>query len=148
VQVADGRQLAGQHDTYHSNQPLAYGCDPAENVLFIGCHDNECIFDQVVMRVGRQAGPDGIARVSGLCLALVTLGQGVPFIHAGDDLLRSKSLDRDSYNSGEGQQKQGGKAARQRGREGGTAGACTFVSRALGATHTPARARDTPHTRV
>jgi len=24
----------------------------------------------------------------------------VPFIHAGDDLLRSKSLDRDSYNSG------------------------------------------------
>jgi len=26
---------------------------------------------------------------------------GVPFIHAGDDLLRSKSLDRDSYNSGD-----------------------------------------------
>ncbi len=36
-----------------------------------------------------------------LCLALITLSQGVPFIHAGDDLLRSKSLDRDSYNSGE-----------------------------------------------
>ncbi len=28
------------------------------------------------------------------------VSQGVPFIHAGDDLLRSKSLDRDSYNSG------------------------------------------------
>ncbi len=28
------------------------------------------------------------------------MSQGVPFIHAGDDLLRSKSLDRDSYNSG------------------------------------------------
>jgi pullulanase/glycogen debranching enzyme len=26
---------------------------------------------------------------------------GVPFVHAGDDLLRSKSLDRDSYNSGD-----------------------------------------------
>ena len=24
----------------------------------------------------------------------------MPFIHAGDDILRSKSLDRDSYNSG------------------------------------------------
>ena len=35
-----------------------------------------------------------------MCLALITLSQGVPFIHAGDDLLRSKSLDRDSYNSG------------------------------------------------
>lgn len=55
---------------------------------------------QVVMRVGRHVGPDGVARVAGLCLALVVLGQGIPFIHAGDDLLRSKSLDRDSYNSG------------------------------------------------
>ena len=27
--------------------------------------------------------------------------QGVPFFHAGSDLLRSKSLDRDSYNSGD-----------------------------------------------
>jgi pullulanase/glycogen debranching enzyme len=55
---------------------------------------------QVVMRAGEHVGADGIARICGLCLALVTLSQGVPFIHAGDDLLRSKSLDRDSYNSG------------------------------------------------
>eukprot|EP01018_Ginkgo_biloba_P020652 Gb_19359 [translate_table: standard] len=27
--------------------------------------------------------------------------KGVPFFHAGDDMLRSKSLDRDSYNSGD-----------------------------------------------
>ncbi|EPS70961.1 hypothetical protein M569_03797, partial [Genlisea aurea] len=27
--------------------------------------------------------------------------QGVPFFHAGDEILRSKSLDRDSYNSGD-----------------------------------------------
>jgi hypothetical protein len=47
AQVADGRLVAGQHDTYHGNQPLAYGCDPAENVVFNGCHDNETIFDQV-----------------------------------------------------------------------------------------------------
>ena len=29
------------------------------------------------------------------------LGQGVPFFHAGQDILRSKSMDRDSYNSGD-----------------------------------------------
>jgi pullulanase/glycogen debranching enzyme len=29
------------------------------------------------------------------------LAQGIPFFHAGDELLRSKSLDRDSYNSGD-----------------------------------------------
>ena len=32
---------------------------------------------------------------------MVTLSQGVPFFHAGEDLLRSKSLDRNSYNSGD-----------------------------------------------
>jgi hypothetical protein len=47
MQVADGRLLAGHNDTYHGNQPLAYGADPAENVVFIGCHDNETMFDQV-----------------------------------------------------------------------------------------------------
>lgn len=47
MQVADGRLLAGHNDTYHANQPLAYGCDPAENVVFIGCHDNDTMFDQV-----------------------------------------------------------------------------------------------------
>jgi MYXO-CTERM domain-containing protein len=36
-----------------------------------------------------------------LGLALVALSQGVPFFHAGDELLRSKSMDRNSYNSGD-----------------------------------------------
>ena len=34
-------------------------------------------------------------------MSLVGLGQGVPFFHAGVELLRSKSLDRNSYNSGD-----------------------------------------------
>jgi pullulanase/glycogen debranching enzyme len=55
-----------------------------------------------MMKLGRHVDADGRARVCGLSHALVVLAQGVPFIHAGDDLLRSKSLDRDSYNSGKG----------------------------------------------
>jgi hypothetical protein len=50
-----------------------------------------------------------------LAQSLLVLAQGVPFIHAGDDLLRSKSLDRDSYNSGEGGEGEGG-ARREGGR--------------------------------
>ena len=40
------------------------------------------------------------ARMCALALACVCLAQGVAFFHAGDEILRSKSLDRDSYNSG------------------------------------------------
>lgn len=39
-------------------------------------------------------------RMHTLAQALVAFGQGIAFFHAGCDLLRSKSLDRDSYNSG------------------------------------------------
>ena len=34
-------------------------------------------------------------------MALVTLGEGVPFFQAGDDLLRSKDMDQNSYDSGD-----------------------------------------------
>lgn len=33
--------------------------------------------------------------------SIIALTQGIPFFHAGDEMLRSKSLDRDSYNSGD-----------------------------------------------
>src|ERR1700758_1630679 len=34
-------------------------------------------------------------------MSLVTLGEGVPFYQAGDDLLRSKDMDQNSYDSGD-----------------------------------------------
>ncbi len=40
-------------------------------------------------------------RIQNVGLSTVLLGQGVPFMHAGSDLLRSKSFDRDSFNSGD-----------------------------------------------
>ena len=40
-------------------------------------------------------------RMQQLALSTVALGQGVPFLHAGTDMLRSKSLDRNSYDSGD-----------------------------------------------
>ena len=36
-----------------------------------------------------------------LSLSLVGLAQGIPFFDLGGDLLRSKSLDRNSYDSGD-----------------------------------------------
>ncbi len=39
--------------------------------------------------------------MNNLGIDVVMLSQGVPFFHAGDDMLRSKSLDSNSYNSGD-----------------------------------------------
>lgn len=39
--------MSGQAARYHGGQALAYGCDPCENIVYNGCHDNETVFDQV-----------------------------------------------------------------------------------------------------
>ena len=40
-------------------------------------------------------------RAQNLGMDFTVLAQGVPFVHAGEDLLRSKSMDRNSYDSGD-----------------------------------------------
>lgn len=41
------------------------------------------------------------ARVQLLGLAVMVFSQGIPYFHAGAEILRSKSLDRNSYDSGD-----------------------------------------------
>jgi pullulanase/glycogen debranching enzyme len=41
------------------------------------------------------------ARAQIVALSTAALGQGVPFFHAGSDILRSKSMDKNSFNSGD-----------------------------------------------
>ncbi|KAG2494697.1 hypothetical protein HYH03_007213 [Edaphochlamys debaryana] len=100
LHLCDGSTRTGEQALAHG-LPLAYGGLPCEHVAFIGCHDNKTQFDQIIEKASVNESADERMRMAVMCLALITLSQGVPFIHAGDDLLRSKSLDRDSYNSGD-----------------------------------------------
>ena len=57
-------------------------------------------WSQIMMKAAGEEGITERARRNWLAAALVAFSQGIAFFHAGDDILRSKSLDRDSYNSG------------------------------------------------
>jgi pullulanase/glycogen debranching enzyme len=65
----------------------------------VSAHDNETLFDAIQLKAPPTTSAAERARMQVLGLSLVALAQGVPFFHAGDELLRSKSLDRNSYNS-------------------------------------------------
>ncbi|DBB17520.1 TPA: Cytochrome c oxidase subunit 1, variant 3 [Trebouxia sp. C0006] len=56
---------------------------------------------KVIMKARDGTSVEDRCRINMLGLATVALSQGVAFFHAGSDILRSKSLDRDSYNSGD-----------------------------------------------
>ncbi len=97
---ADGRLLSGGEIDY-GGRPVGYGLDPQENVVYVSAHDNETLFDSIQLKAAASATIADRVRMQKLGLSLVLLAQGVPFLHAGDEILRSKSLDRNSFNSGD-----------------------------------------------
>ena len=86
---------------FYNTAPAAYTLDPQEAINYVSAHDNETIFDAVQLKAPAEATMTERVRMNNLALSLVMYAQGVPFFHAGDDMLRSKSMDRDSYNSGD-----------------------------------------------
>ncbi|MCI1676457.1 MAG: DUF3372 domain-containing protein [Ancrocorticia sp.] len=78
-----------------------YCSQPHEAINYVDAHDNETLFDYSIWRMPHGT-PMGLrVRMNTLALAAVTLGQSPCFWHAGTELLRSKSLDADSFNSGD-----------------------------------------------
>jgi pullulanase-type alpha-1,6-glucosidase len=94
----DGDERRGDQIDYHGS-PAGYTHAPHEQVVYVAAHDNETLFDAVQLKAPRGADVTERARMAMLGLSLTALAQGVPFFHAGDELLRSKSLDRNSYHS-------------------------------------------------
>ena len=96
----DGNTRKGSELDYNG-QPAGYTADPQEVINYISAHDNQTLFDNDQFKMPITATPAERVRVNNLGVSIVLLSQGVPFFHAGDDILRSKSLDRDSFNSGD-----------------------------------------------
>jgi len=82
-------------------QQAGFAMNPAETINYIEAHDNQTLFDINAFRLPQSTSLADRVRVQNLGAAIVLLSQGVPFIHAGQEILRSKSLDRDSYNAGD-----------------------------------------------
>jgi pullulanase len=78
-----------------------YTADPQENIVYASAHDNQTLFDAIQLKAPANATLADRIRMNNLALSLVMFSQGIPFFHAGDDILRSKSLDPNSYNSGD-----------------------------------------------
>jgi pullulanase len=95
-----GTTVKGSQVDYFG-QPTGYTASPIEAVNYCSVHDNQDLFDAVQLKSSASDSSATRARRQVLAMGLVTLGQGVPFFYAGDDLLRSKDMDQNSYDSGD-----------------------------------------------
>ena len=83
-------------DIDYNGQSAGYAQDPTEIQNYVDKHDNQTLFDNLVYK----APPGPTLRMQGVS-GDRHAGQGIPFTHAGVELLRSKSMERDSYDSGD-----------------------------------------------
>ncbi|GAB3414510.1 pullulanase-type alpha-1,6-glucosidase [Flindersiella endophytica] len=97
---SSGRTVKGREVDYNGS-PAGYTADPQEAITYVDAHDNETLYDALVYKLPQSTSMPDRVRMQALSLATVELGQGPAFLQAGSDVLRSKSLDRNSYNSGD-----------------------------------------------
>jgi pullulanase len=95
-----GQSVKGAGVDYNGS-PAGYTQDPQEHIIYISAHDNETLFDAIQYKAPAEATVADRVRMQNIGLSIVALAQGVPFYHAGVDILRSKSFDRDSFDAGD-----------------------------------------------
>ncbi|NLP83433.1 pullulanase-type alpha-1,6-glucosidase [Microbacterium sp. CFH 90308] len=98
--AADGSVKAGDEFDYNGS-PAGYADQPDEIITYVDAHDNETLFDLGVLKLPADTPMTDRVRMNTLSLATTAYAQTPSFWHAGTELLRSKSLDRNSYNSGD-----------------------------------------------
>jgi pullulanase-type alpha-1,6-glucosidase len=95
-----GAVKAGDELDYRGS-PAGYADQPDEIITYVDAHDNETLFDLSMLKLPADTTMADRVRMNTLELATTTYAQTPSFWHAGTELLRSKSLDRNSYDSGD-----------------------------------------------
>jgi len=95
-----GAEQSGAQVDYNGS-PSGYAAAPGETVNYVDAHDNEILYDAMAFKLPVSLSQPDRARMQVLALSLVVLSQGVGFVALGSERLRSKSLDRNSFNSGD-----------------------------------------------
>ena len=97
---AAGQTVTGAQLSY-SGQPAGYTASPIEDVNYCSVHDNQSLFDAIQIKSSAADTIVTRARRQVLAMSLVALAQGIPFYLGADDLLRSKDMDNNAFNSGD-----------------------------------------------
>lgn len=71
---------------------------PTQMISYVSCHDDMCLVDRLKASVPGIT-PQELARLDKLAQTAVFTSQGIPFIYAGEEVMRDKKGVHNSYNS-------------------------------------------------
>jgi pullulanase len=72
--------------------------NPAQMIAYADCHDNHTLWDKLFLSAPTSSSSELIS-MNKLALTLVLTSQGIPFLHAGSEFLRSKKGVENSFES-------------------------------------------------
>ncbi len=98
--ATSGSEVTGA-DVDYNGSPAGYNAAPGEAITYVDAHDNEILYDALAYKLPQATSAADRSRMQTVALATTALGQGVGFAATGSERLRSKSLDRNSYDSGD-----------------------------------------------
>lgn len=80
----------------YSNKPWA--AEPYQTINYVSCHDNHTLYDK--LKISNPQSPEGrLIDMHKLSNLIVLTSQGIPFLHAGAEMLRTKQGVENSYQS-------------------------------------------------
>lgn len=85
----------------YGDSAAGYAEDPQEIINYVSKHDNQTLWDIIAYKADDNVSSVDRAKMQSIAVATSAFAQGIPFFHMGVDLLRSKSMERDSYDSGD-----------------------------------------------
>jgi pullulanase len=76
----------------------AYFDEPQQSINYVECHDNHTLWDKMQLSLSHES--EELRKKRQIFMTgMILLSQGIPFIHAGQEFLRTKELDHNSYKS-------------------------------------------------
>ncbi len=73
---------------------------PTQSINYVECHDNHTLFDKLRISL-ENADTERILLAEKMSAAIIFLSVGIPFFQAGEEFLRSKNFNSNSYSAGD-----------------------------------------------
>ncbi len=83
------------HKVNYSRAPWAK--EPWQSVSYVSCHDNQTLYDKLKISC-KEATEEEITKMHLLANAIILTAQGIPFLHAGVEMMRTKGGEHNTYN--------------------------------------------------
>ncbi|WP_434928634.1 pullulanase-type alpha-1,6-glucosidase [Shewanella sp. HL-SH2] len=96
----NGNSAKGSSFSWNS-QPTGYTLDPADSINYVSKHDNETLWDILQYKHNVGLSLEHRVRVQNIAATIPLMSQGIPFFQMGGEMLRSKSMDRNTYDAGD-----------------------------------------------